>query len=230
MFRRVSGTVTAFLLLISICCVNVFASEPTVREYPFNVCYDESTCRIYNKNGRGFLFGFDYDKDDNYWYAAVNAWQRAFGYSKHYDNLAFLIGCYYDTVRVTFEYKDKEWLVQYWKGIYGYTSGAEIGVYYRPVGSDGSFYKCVDNDDMPKMSLSVKRGDEVFFAQPRQEHWWLTGFVLPSRAEAEELTCEMIIDNGDAEFAKRLSDGLKSQGYSESATVKKLGTQVVFIW
>ncbi len=227
MLKRCFAVIPILLMLMSSCGISASAK---VKEYPFNVCYDEETSRIFNENGRGLLFGFDYDSDDGYWYSSLNAWQRTFGYSKVYDDLAFLIGCYYDTVRICFEYDEKEWLIQYWKGIYGFTSGAEIGVYNRPSGSKGSFYKCISDDEMPRMKLFVKAGDDVFISQPSQEHWWLTGFVMMSRVPSSDLHCEMMIDFENPEIAKLLSDGLKRNGYNDKNSVVLNGTAVTFSW
>lgn len=218
------------IILIVGCSVGTLAADDSVKEYPLNVCYDTETGRIYNKNGKGFLFGFDYDKDDNFWYTPVNAWQRSFGYSKVYDDLAFIAGCFYDTVRVYFEYDGKEWLVQYWKGIYGYTSGAEIGIYNRPTGTKGSFYKCISDDELPEMTLLIKRNGETFISQPTQKHWWMTGFVLPSRVSADKLDCEMSIDMKNKEFAKLLVKGLEENGFKNGESIKKSGTRVTLIW
>ncbi len=227
MLKRIFAIILVFITLISACAFRISAE---VTEYPFDICCDEETSHIYNKNGTGFLFGFDYDFDDGFWYSPVNAWQRNFGYSKVYDDLAFVIGCYYDTVRVYFEYEGKEWLVQYWKGIYGFTSGAEIGVYNRPSGTHGSFYRCIKDEEMPKMKLIAKRGNEVFVSQPSQEHWWLNGFVMMSRVSSKELRCEMMIDFGDRKLSALLSNGLRKIEYNDNKTVKTNGTAVTFFW
>jgi len=228
--KSILSVVVVCFIMISGSSFAAFAVEDSVKEYPFNICYDEETKRIFNKNGKGFLFGFDYDKDDNFWYTPINAWQRSFGYSKVYDDLAFLAGCYYDTVRVCFEYDGKEWLIQYWKGIYGYTSGAEIGIYNRPVDSKGSFYKCITDEEMPDMSLIVKLDGEVFIFQPEQKHWWLTGFVLPSRHSAEQLKCEMTIDMKDKEFSRLLIKGLEENGFTVGSSIKQSKSRVTLIW
>ena len=96
-----------------------------------NFWYDPATGTVTNTDGSGLL-GFSYDAKESVFYASSNAWQRTFGYTFIYDISAPAIVCWFDTSRIFFEYDGKEWMVQLWKGQYGWVLiGAEIGLYYR---------------------------------------------------------------------------------------------------
>ena len=147
--------------------------------------YDPATGKVTNEYGSGLL-GFSYDVNEQVFYATNNAWQRSFGYTYLYDVAAPLGICWYDTTRVFFNYDDKEWMIQLWKGQYGFVLiGCEIGLYYRDfddgvlVDSEGrKYYKCADDDMLIKMSLSLYRDNSLLFTRKQQYSWWLTGFTL----------------------------------------------------
>ncbi len=148
-----------------------------------NFWYDPATGTVTNTDGSGLL-GFSYDAREGVFYASSNAWQRTFGYTFIYDVAAPLIICWFDTTRIFFEYDNKEWMVQLWKGQYGWVLiGAEIGLYYRDfdnplIDENGvNYFKCADDDLLIKMSMSLYRNNTALFSRGQQYSWWLTGFV-----------------------------------------------------
>ena len=74
-------------------------------------------------------FGFAYDPSKDIFYSLENAWQKEFGYGKLYDDLAPLMNMAIDCEPIYFDYDGKKWLIEFWKGQYGITTGAEIGLY-----------------------------------------------------------------------------------------------------
>ena len=147
--------------------------------------YDPATGRVTNTQGSGLL-GFSYDASDGVFYASLNAWQRNFGYTYIYDYAAPFGIIWYDTSRIFFDYDGKEWMIQLWKGQYGWVLvGCEIGLYYRDfknesflVDTEGrKFFKCADDEMLIKMSLSLYRNGRLVFSRKQQYSWWLTGFV-----------------------------------------------------
>lgn len=135
------------------------------------------------------FFGFGWDRDQGIWYSQVDAWQRDVGYCKLYDDAAPLLGMYIETKRVKFNYKGKRWMIQLWKGRYGITLGAEIGIYvytgtlhgylyYNNKKFHGSMdiYRCANNSEMMRMSLTLYRNGWILFQRLRVRHWWVTGF------------------------------------------------------
>ena len=73
--------------------------------------------------------GFEYDPDQGIYSSHLNPLQRNFGFNPLYDTAAPFTGMIYYTRRFFFQYDDKDWMVQIWKGQYGITVGAEIGIY-----------------------------------------------------------------------------------------------------
>lgn len=146
--------------------------------------YDPVSGKVTNSDGSGLL-GFSYSVDEKCFYASLNSWQRNFGYTELYDQAAPVIICWYDTTRIFFNYDGKEWMIQLWKGQYGWVLvGCEIGLYFRDysdtsrlVDSQGrKYYKCADNELLIKMSLSLYRNNKLVFSRKQQYSWWLTGF------------------------------------------------------
>lgn len=147
--------------------------------------YDPKTGAVTNLDGSGLL-GFSYDAADGAFYASLNAWQRSFGYTYIYDYAAPFGVIWYDTSRIFFDYDGKEWMIQLWKGQYGWVLiGCEIGLYYRDFEDKNTlvddkgrkYYKCADDDMLIKMSLSLYRDNKLLFSRHEQYSWWLTGFV-----------------------------------------------------
>lgn len=125
------------------------------------------------------VLGFGYSTKEKCFYATGNAWQRNFGYSDLYDKTSQLIAISYDTSKIFFIYGGKEWMIQLWKGQYGLVLlGAEVGVYNRPQGSNGStYFECADNNELLPISLTLRRNGSPLFVRSQNLSWWQTGFV-----------------------------------------------------
>ena len=117
-----------------------------------------------NKDGSGLAgTGFNYNLKESLVYATLDSWMREFGFCVFYDIAAnsFPLLWHYVTRRFTFEYDGLEWMIQFWKGNYLITNGAEVGVYNREPGSFGTFYNCATNDQLMEMSLQVSFDDII---------------------------------------------------------------------
>ncbi len=184
---KINSTDALYILHFSVGKIANFPAGAPVDSGRVNILgdfwYDPATGKVTNSDGSGLL-GFSYDARENVFYASSNAWQRTFGYTFIYDLAAPVIICWFDTTRIFFEYDDKEWMVQLWKGQYGWVLiGAEIGLYYRDfddplVDENGvNYFKCADDDMLIKMSMSLYRNNQLLFSRGMQYSWWLTGFV-----------------------------------------------------
>lgn len=140
--------------------------------------YIDENGNITTDGNKGVL-GFAYSSRDKCFYADNNAWQRNFGYSNLYDQSSAAIVISYDTIRVFFNYGGKDWLIQLWKGQYGFVLlGGEVGVYNRPQGaSASSHFDCATDDERLPISIKVSNGSKVLFSRPQEVTWWATGFV-----------------------------------------------------
>ncbi|MCR5485861.1 MAG: DUF4474 domain-containing protein [Clostridiales bacterium] len=206
-------------------------TQKSVKNHAFNIQYDDGDQRLYNKNGRGLLsIGFDYDKDQNVWYSAKYPWQREFGYRPLYDAAAPMVGLFYNTFMVKFDYEWESWCLQFWKGQYGYTSGAEMGIYVKPFFDMSSAYRCASDNDCLPMSMKVYRGGKPFFERSEAHHWWLTGFKFPCFTLIKDLKCLMTITFKTPEMRDLFLNGIEAQGWVLDKNVFYDGNTVSFIW
>lgn len=186
------------------------------------------------------LFGFKYSMKDQVFYTAEDAWQRNFGFEETYDNVSGAGAISYDTMRVKFNYNNKEWMMQYWKGQYGFVLiGAELGLYNRDPGKTNStYYDCVTDAEKLNMSVKVYRRDpddqnkyNLLFQRSPSTTWWLTGFtpgtlsagsyVVPAD-ETAKLRAEYVINFQTAEQAQAFVNGLKNTTTIEHNAPKKI--------
>lgn len=134
------------------------------------------------------LCGFEYDAENDLFYSTMYPIQRAFGFNSLYDLMAYRVGMYYNTQKIYFKYGGKDWMLQLWKGQYGITVGAEIGLYNKPSERLLTHYDCIDDDEMIVMQFDVYKNGEYYFSRGPERHWWLTGFKLLDVAVFLQLT------------------------------------------
>lgn len=128
------------------------------------------------------LAGFSWDSRQGIWYSQMYPIQRNFGYCDLYDSLAPLALIFIEHEKMPFKYGGKDWMVWLWKGQYGITIGAEIGLYVyspnswvqRSIGQ--KWYRCAYDSERIKMSFTLYKNGCKMFSRPYQTHWWLTGF------------------------------------------------------
>ena len=236
---KIDATDALYILHFSVGKIYTFpASEkvPSERKYiGAGFWYDPATGQVTNEYGSGLL-GFSYDASEGVFYASNNAWQRSFGYSYIYDVAAPFGICWYDTTRIFFDYDEKEWMIQLWKGQYGFVLiGCEIGLYYRDfedgklVDDEGrKYYKCADDDMLIKMSLSLYRDNKLLFTRKQQYSWWLTGFtpgaltgfgITPDATD--DLTIDARLTFTDEDMMNAFIGGLKEVTSIEHNATKK---------
>lgn len=151
--------------------------------------------------------GFEYDKKQGIYYSSVNPWQKNFGFNVIYDMAAPLAGMYYATERVYFRYDNKDWMVQLWKGQYGITSGAEMGVYNK---TDKIMqYDCVNEEEFLEMSFDFYNQGELVFSRGPEKHWWLTGFKIFNAGVPILIDLDMTIKFPTKSMADAFEAGLK---------------------
>lgn len=186
-------------------------------------------------------FGFVWDAASGVFYSSSDPWQRQFGYNKYYDKLGGYVALWYDTVRVKFNYGGYDWLVQFWKGQYGFLLlGAEAGVYFKEEGSSTAQYLCNDDSKRLKIGYTCYNKGEELFVRPYQDTWWLTGFVpgrLDKYADRSQLKMKIRITLKDREMRDAFVEALKSPvcGFVEgnavaSDTFYTSGNDVYLMW
>ena len=121
------------------------------------------------------LLGFNYDEENDCYYTTEGSLQNAFGFGPAIDEMAPLLGMDLYHEDIVFEKGDKEYLIELWKGEYGWgvTSGGEVGVYTRSkeeadanprVEGENNFdiyYDCAADDDLDYWNLNFRNFDAV---------------------------------------------------------------------
>lgn len=197
------------------------------------------------------LASYKFDPDGNFYYTDdKDCWQKDFGFNEVYDKFAPITMMYYDTVRTTFEYGGKEWLIQIWKGQYGMAFvGGEIGVYTRPIGSIGSHFVCADKEDWLYMETAFmwdeyETGEyRAVFNRDYDKYWWATGFVVgfPNgslRQTLKEFRLVTHITFKDTEMADAFCEAFEKNGFTRVSklnnnapdTFVQVGPDVAFVW
>ncbi len=157
-----------------------------------------ATGKCYSKEGVGmFATGVDIDLNQMVACGAINAWQRQYGFMLLYDLMADTSPLFnFVTRRFKFDYGNKEWMIQIWKGNYlMLTNGGELGVYNREKWRAGTYYDCAKDEELMDMTMELYHGDDLLFTVGPQKHWWLTGFQVGKTLYLPEtLTLKISID------------------------------------
>ncbi|MDO4380959.1 MAG: DUF4474 domain-containing protein [Clostridia bacterium] len=181
----------------------------------------------------GFL-GYKYDADGDVYFTDKDPWQRNFGFNELYDVGASFIVFYYDTVRCKFNYANKDWMIQFWKGQYGFVFvGAEIGVYTKPTTRKVEHYDCASDEDSLQMSMTCYRKGKEIFSRKYATYWWCTGFVpgkLDKFSDRSELTVKCRITMKDAKMLLAFCVALEQNGFKINKNYTVSGLDVFITW
>lgn len=169
------------------------------------------------------LIGYLYDPVYKCFYTADDPWQRNFGYNEVYDNAAGLTLMIIDTFRLKFPYKDKDWMIQGWKGQYGLVLvGAEVGVYTKPKDRQLEHYECAEDEDLLRMEMELQKlesidGEETWTTiiyRPYDEYWWITGFIFGNElGNYDNIRMNIRIAMKDYEMLAAFKKALEENGY-----------------
>lgn len=235
----VSETVTTVIQTTNKAFKEVFKMPVAPKYVPPDTEIDFETAKV---------LSYKYDPDGGYFYTDdKNCWQRNFGFNEGYDSMAPLGMMNYDTVRIKFEYDNKEWLIQMWKGQYGYAFvGGEVGVYTRKVGAGGTHYNCAKQEDWLNMEMAFvwdkgRTGNyQTIFTRDYTQYWWCTGFVpgLETGAPRDQFRLITHITFKSTEMAELFCTQLESKGFDRVAklnngeidTFVQVGADVAFVW
>lgn len=179
------------------------------------------------------IFGYLYDPSEKCFYTASDPWQRLVGYNAIFDVCAPFTFIDFDTVRLDFKYKNKDWRVQLWKGQYGLLFyGCEIGVYTKPADRKLAHYNCASDDELLMMEVDFlqKKSNGSWvekFSRPYGSYWWCTGFVPGNLfGNFQNLKLDMRITMKDYEMLSGFTSALAKNGIQY--TVK--GLDVYFMY
>ena len=157
------------------------------------------------------LAGFAWDRRKGIWYSLMNPIQRNFGYCDLYDQLAPLAGIFISHKKMPFYYQGKHWMIWIWKGQYGITTGAEIGlyVYSKTISAtilgkkySQKWYRCAYDNELINMSFTLYKNGKKMFSRGPQQHWWLTGFKPGIKRWWEKLSMYITLRFNNLNMAK----------------------------
>ncbi|MBQ9850493.1 MAG: DUF4474 domain-containing protein [Clostridia bacterium] len=211
---------------------------------------------LIDEDGKQVL-GYRYSNDGYYYTDDKDCWQMNAGYNEVYDNMAPLTAMFIDQVRIRFNYGGKDWMVQLWKGQYGWLLvGAEIGLYTTDEGvnsgavTDINHYNCADKEDWLYMSMDCYWAEgnnghyKKVFSRPYAKYWWPTGFVKGQLTKytwpRTELKMKGRITFKSAEMANLFVEELRKTGFVRAAgnasnqlvddSYYQSGADVWFLW
>lgn len=148
-----------------------------------------------------------------------NAWQRTVGYTYLYDYLAPRFQMVFDSLPVYFNYENRTWLIEFWKGQYGITTGAEIGIYHAdtiiaPVDYKTTRFTAAEDSEMLPLSLRLCHKNKPCL-QISQTHWWLTLFIVGNFSMPEDLYMTSSITFPTSDMLSAFVNGLINAGIDE---------------
>ena len=164
-------------------------------------------------------YGFYFEDSEDIISSKMYCWQREMGYCQLYDDLAPSLNMIIDCEPIYFYYDKRRWLIEFWKGQYGMTTGGEVGVYATgkkdvdiPDVFTGTFYESVSDKYLLQMKYILKKNDNQIIER-EERHWWLTGFDVGLFSKPEELSLKIEITFPYLDMQRAFIDGLYYAGY-----------------
>lgn len=156
--------------------------------------------------------GFTYDLGTDLISSTLHPWQRSFGYEYLYDLSAPLFNMILHCQPIYFDYEEKTWLIELWKGQYGINIGSEIGVYRAdhlvPKNErKTAHFESISDDELLHLSSTLYLIRRPYFKLDRW-HWWLTGFALGTFANPEDMILDASITFPNHTMLNAFIDGL----------------------
>lgn len=179
----------------------------------------DEKCRLLND--LTMPLGYQYLEQCNIFISTLDAWQRNFGYTRRYDCLAPFFNMVFDCEPVYFDYDNRTWLLEVWKGQYGINTGAEIGIYCAdgiipPFKRKRELFHTVSNDKLPVFTMNLKRiqnHTEEKIAEICRPHWWLAAFRMGCFSKPDNLYAEFCINFPECGMAHEFAEALFHLGY-----------------
>lgn len=218
------GSLPILVILVTLACIWLFRNFPQLLLALRAILIRMGATRKMDQETLDKILenaGYCYDPNQDVFSTRIDAWQRSMGYTRLYDEGAIISGMIIDCEPIYFEYSNKRWLIEFWKGQYGMTTGCEVGIYNTadydisiPEFFKGTFYETATDDELLFISYSLlKDGNTLFTRQGK--HWWLTGFKLGEFSEPHQLEMDLSITLKDEEMTQAFLGGLLEAGYSE---------------
>lgn len=163
-------------------------------------------------------FGYCFHCGQGFFSSALDAWQRNAGYTYLYDYLAPRFQMVFDALPIYFDYQGRTWMIEFWKGQYGISSGAEIGIYHadRIIEKENyktTLFECAGEDELLDCSFLLYN-HEGDYLRTSEKHWWLTAFVPGCFSKPSDLHMEINLSFPNKEMLSAFIQGMYQAGYS----------------
>lgn len=164
-------------------------------------------------------FGYCYDENQDIISSRNDAWQRNVGYTALFDHAAPHFNMVFDYLPVYFPYRNRTWLIEFWKGQYGINTGAEAGLYYadRILTKEElktAHFQTVTDEDMLPLSLCLMNED-TSLASLSKRTWWLTAFCMGRFSSPSSLYLNISLRFPDVEMMHSFLNALYQTGLSK---------------
>lgn len=157
-------------------------------------------------------FGFKFNLENDIVISKCDAWQRNMGYRDLYDAKAPFFHMVFDALPIHFRYHNKDYRLEFWKGQYGITTGAEIGLYVKD--ENTSFYRAASDQEQLEMNFVLFKKCRLF--SRCDTCWWLTGFQVGLFSWPHDLKLSICIKFPDCEMRDAFLCSLIDSGYSRA--------------
>ena len=163
-----------------------------------------------------YPFGFEFDYCQDIVISLKDSWQRDVGYTDLYDLKAPFFNMVMDAEPIFFEYEGKEYRIEFWKGQYGITTGAEVGVYVRDnhYYKKHAFYRAAYDCEMLDICFSLYKNCLLFSREDRT--WWLTGFDVGEFSCPSNLAMKVCVNFPNRCMRNAFVEGLLRAGYTSN--------------
>lgn len=204
-----------FIICLFFFCICHWRKKKNIRK----ICRMNSQEKISLLNELTEPFGFSYLPGEDILTTRVDAWQREFGYHALYDQSACRFHMIFDCEPIYFHYRNRTWMIEIWKGQYGVSAGAEIGIYYAdtilsPEEYDKTLFHSISDPELLPVTMQVfYKGSSLFSVNAC--HWWLTGFRIGQYCEPENMTVKFSLTCPDSEMLMCLLESLYGCGYQK---------------
>lgn len=164
--------------------------------------------------------GFAYDRWQDIFVSKTDAWQRQYAYWAFFDHTAPFFQMVFDHEPVYFNYKDKTWLIEFWKGQYGINTGCEVGIYkadtcLQPSKRKNALYHPVTDGEMLPIEITLYRKGHPLFTLSKR-HWWLAGFSTGAFTDPDGLHMSAAVTFPDRQMMYAFVEALKEKGCSKN--------------
>lgn len=161
-------------------------------------------------------FGFCFDYCQDIVVSKNDCWQRDFGYMDLYDLKAPFLNMVFDSEPIYFDYDCKQYRIEFWKGQYGITTGAEVGVYVRDKHPlfPTSYYRAATDDERLDISFELTKKCKMFSRCDKS--WWLTGFDVGTFSRRKDLIMSICICFPNECMLEAFYKSLVNAGYAQS--------------